>query len=435
VVERASSYRIEAELGQLHLPILDLSIGSQTIFGSGRDVLPQTCSREAYKTVCMRELLVFFPCDDTYRHCAQKLNRVLWREGREQAIGARTIANIVEREGSLIQAQLKQKAQEILNPPTEPSAPLSEQPEPVGQHDLTAGMLPAIRVQEALAELNAGQATSRHLRLEEISDRFEDPALLKANLSLDGVGCKHQKACGRSKGAAKKARRETVQHQVAHLQDGASHTYTFTAASLSDLLPEIHAFLLHNELLRQPGPLVCFLDGAPDLRLAIEKELTGLPVIILLDWYHLEKKCQERLSLALRGRAVKDPVLEDLLGWLWLGKVEQAIASLRALPTSSIKNPLELERLLTYLSRHQSEIPAYALRKHLGLRISSNPVEKANDLVVARRQKHNGMSWSVEGSTALAALTCLILNHQQRQWLLHQEVSFQFPPDAPPVAA
>jgi len=415
--------------------MLDVCIGSQTIFRSGREVLPQTCSREAYKTVCMRELLIFFPCDDTYRHCAQKLNRVLWREGREQEIGARTMANTVEREGSLIQAQLKQKAQAILKPPAEPAGPLPEPPEPASQHSFTAGMLPAARVQEALTELNEGQATSRQLRLEELSDRLEDPTLVKANLSLDGVGCKQQKARGRSKGAPKKARRETVEHQVAHLQDGASHSYTFTAASLCDLLQEIHAFLLHNDLLRQPGPLVCFLDGAPDLRLAIEKQLVGLPIIILLDWYHLEKKCQERLSLALRGRAVKDPVLEELLGWLWLGKVEQAIACLRALPPSSIKNPLELERLLTYFSRHQSEIPSYALRQRLGLRISSNPVEKANDLVVARRQKHNGMSWSREGSTALAALTCLLLNHQQRQWLLHQEVSFQFPPDAPPVAA
>ena len=35
-----------------------------------------------------------------------------------------------------------------------------------------------------------------------------------------------------------------------------------------------------------------------------------------------------------------------------------------------------------------------ALRANLGLRNSSNPVEKANDLVVAGRQKHNGMAWS-----------------------------------------
>ena len=430
-----SRYRIEAELGHLHLPMLDVCVGSQTLFCSGREVLPQTCSREAYKTVCLRELLVFFPCDDTYRHCAQKLNRVLWREGKEQEISARTIANTVEREGSLIQAQLKEKAQEILQRSAERNGSLPAPSEAVEQGAVSRGMLPAARIQKALRELNEGKPAERHLRLEAFSDCLEDPALVKANLSLDGVGCKQQKADGRRKGAPNKAKRETVQHQVAHLQESASRSFTFTAASLCDLLQEIHAFLLHNDLLRHPGPLVCFLDGAPDLRLAIEKQLAGLPVIILLDWYHLAKKCQERLSLALRGRAVKDPLLAELLGWLWLGKVEQAIACLRALPPSSIKNTLELERLITYFARHQSEIPCYALRKHLGLRISSNPVEKANDLVVACRQKHQGMSWSVKGSTALAALTCLRLNHQQQQWLLHQEVSFQFPPDVPSVAA
>jgi len=56
--------------------------------------------------------------------------------------------------------------------------------------------------------------------------------------------------------------------------------------------------------------------------------------------------------------------------------------------------------LITYLHRNQACIPCYALRKKLGLRISSNPVEKANDLVVSNRQKHNGMSWSADGQPA-----------------------------------
>jgi hypothetical protein len=40
----------------------------------------------------------------------------------------------------------------------------------------------------------------------------------------------------------------------------------------------------------------------------------------------------------------------------------------------------------------------YALRKKLGLRVSSNPVEKANDLLASNKQKHQGMSWSADGS-------------------------------------
>ena len=60
--------------------------------------------------------------------------------------------------------------------------------------------------------------------------------------------------------------------------------------------------------------------------------------------------------------------------------------------------------------RYASElpyIPCYALREALDLQNSSNPGEKANDLCVAARQKHQGMSWSRNGSVAL--VLCLTL--------------------------
>ena len=50
----------------------------------------------------------------------------------------------------------------------------------------------------------------------------------------------------------------------------------------------------------------------------------------------------------------------------------------------------------------REQIPCYALRSAWGLRISSNRVEKANDMVVSRRKKNNGMSWSETGSGAPA---------------------------------
>ena len=70
------------------------------------------------------------------------------------------------------------------------------------------------------------------------------------------------------------------------------------------------------------------------------------------------------------------------------------------------------------------------LRRRLGLRISSNRVEKANDLVVAQRQKHNGMSWSVSGSSALAQISALFINGDASVWLHHH-----FLPNFPPLAA
>jgi hypothetical protein len=82
--------------------------------------------------------------------------------------------------------------------------------------------------------------------------------------------------------------------------------------------------------------------------------------------------------------------------------------------------------LIKYLYRNQDCIPCYALRKKLGLRISSNAVEKANDLVVSNRQKHNGMSWSTDGSTSLATLTTVQRNGEDSNWLLKRDIRFTF---------
>ena len=67
----------------------------------------------------------------------------------------------------------------------------------------------------------------------------------------------------------------------------------------------------------------------------------------------------------------------------------------------------------------------YALRHELGLRISSNRVEKANDLVVAARQKHNGMSWSRKGSGALAIITTTMINGEMEGWMTERKISYR----------
>ena len=45
---------------------------------------------------------------------------------------------------------------------------------------------------------------------------------------------------------------------------------------------------------------------------------------------------------------------------------------------------------------------------------SSNISEKANDLLVADKQKNNGKSWSKLGSVALASLTALVKNSEYK---------------------
>jgi len=67
--------------------------------------------------------------------------------------------------------------------------------------------------------------------------------------------------------------------------------------------------------------------------------------------------------------------------------------------------------------------------------VSSNLVEKANDLVVSNRQKHNGMSWSADGSTSLATLTSVRLNDEHMNWLSNHDITFTFPKPAAKSAA
>jgi hypothetical protein len=79
---------------------------------------------------------------------------------------------------------------------------------------------------------------------------------------------------------------------------------------------------------------------------------------------------------------------------LWLGKINATTDILNNIDEELIKS--NIERLINYFKRNSSNIPCDTLRKELGLRNLSNKGEKANGIIVANRQKYNGMSWSKE---------------------------------------
>ena len=70
-------------------------------------------------------------------------------------------------------------------------------------------------------------------------------------------------------------------------------------------------------------------------------------------------------------------------------------------------------------------IPCYAARKELGLCNSSAAGEKANDLIVSERQKHNGMSWAKKGTVALATITALAQNNEYKKWFEEKDIDFK----------
>lgn len=227
-----------------------------------------------------------------------------------------------------------------------------------------------------------------------------------------------------------------VFHSVARIDaDGLS--VVVEARSQAAMWSQALAALVANGL--QDRVVVIFTDGEESLRVGAESALSGWPHVLWLDYYHVVESLKGTLSRAVRPGKVVDETVEpqrfkngkvkkSTVGWItrskrhlrevksriWAGNVAGAIAYLRELAES--EGELKpggrewVESAISYLERKGPRIPCYALRKHLGLRNSSNPVEIANNALVSRRQKKKGMSWSDDGSFALSALSRVFEN-------------------------
>jgi hypothetical protein len=156
--------------------------------------------------------------------------------------------------------------------------------------------------------------------------------------------------------------------------------------------------------------LLVIADGARWIRAWYASLATlGSQSCLLLDWYHLCHKCSELASMICRGSRAKKPLLKVVVGCLWQGQVTEAIAALEA-SRPAAKNVEKLDELIGYLHARAPYIPNYRARRRECRYIGSGHVEKTNDLLVAQRQKGQGMHWSLETSDALAALRTLMLN-------------------------
>ena len=277
----------------------------------------------------------------------------------------------------------------------------------------------ANRISEAVAAINTFREEKIPFSAEEI--KIESAPEECVYVSIDDIGVKHQKD-SRKEGSEREYK--YVENTVAHIQYG-SESYILTGIGMRNVFKSVLAFLLVNNLLSRE--LVFLTDGAQDLRSHIRSVFQFHPYTVILDWFHLKKRCQEWLSMAIRGKDKRNAILEKLLRYLWVGDVKSASEYLQSLDPADIKNRKWLEDLLGYFEKKGDAITCYALRAKLGLRNSSNPVEKANDLIVAQRQKHNGMAWSPDGSGSLAALQMIYLNHQSDLWFQKKEL-YRFSP-------
>ncbi len=170
-------------------------------------------------------------------------------------------------------------------------------------------------------------------------------------------------------------------------------------------------------------PAVLILaDGARWIRAWFGEVLAVLPrSSLILDWWHLCKRCRELASMTCRGRKAKAALLRPIYRHLWQGDVPAAITMLEAYRPQA-KDAERLEEWMTYLRERAPYLPNYRERRRTCQYIGSGAVEKVNDVVVARRQKGQGMRWQEATSDALAALRTLMLNGGWDRYWQHHEV-------------
>ncbi|MGA9222605.1 MAG: hypothetical protein WBZ57_15570 [Pseudomonas graminis] len=168
--------------------------------------------------------------------------------------------------------------------------------------------------------------------------------------------------------------------------------------------------------------VVLLADGARWIRNWFLALSALLPTsTMLLDWWHLRKRCADLGSMICHGRKAKAALLGPVYRALWRGEVDAAIAVLEAYRPQA-RNGERLTELIHYLHERQAYIPDYGERRRERQYIGSGQAEKANDLIVAKRQKGAGMHWSLATSDALAALRTLMLNGGWDQYWRHRQV-------------
>lgn len=268
---------------------------------------------------------------------------------------------------------------------------------------------------------------------------FEDKNL-SVNISVDDICCKQQKEHRKIKKVvtpAKKKRKRKCNTEgqnpkyrsrphhnvtVSHIQTTEGQ-YVLATQGTPLAIRNATALILENKLIDHN--FVFYTDGQRTLQDSILTRTSWHQSKIVLDWYHLNLKCEKQLYVGCKKGIQKDEFILKLVQLLWWGMTDTAIALLDQVPQDIIKEQLSINGLKTYIERNKAFIPFYALRKELGLRNSSAIGEKYNDLVVAQRQKRNGMSWSKDGTDNLAILKTLTINKELEIWLATQSIDFK----------
>lgn len=391
---------LEAEIGRICIE-------------NGSNIVPEHQPKERIYSLSFTELALKAGTELSFSDAVGILNRLLHREDGK-AVKDRTYQDFCHRSGQKLTDYVTEATEKILELAhfnSKTGKPYDESALAPMLKEAGANLPATPDIQQAIQTFNASRQSADE-QIQAGPFEMEVPEE-SCYVSIDDIGVKHQKE--HRKGASKK-QGAYVWNTVAVVQSQ-QDLYTLTGVGMPQVFRSALAYLLAHGLLDRKN-LVFFTDGANNIRCNIAETFSFHPYTIILDWYHLKKRCQEYLSMSIKGgKEKRNLILQKLLRILWAGNVSEAVQYLSTLAPSQLRPANRIADLCGYFAKHRNHIPCYALRHLLGLRNSSNRVEKANDLVVAQRQKHNGMSWSTCGSAALAQIKVLFINRQAFHWL------------------
>jgi hypothetical protein len=375
---------------------------------------------EIYKTIGFKDIaLIQGDTELSYQKTARLINRI--RHQEKGGTPSRTLHECTEKEGEDALSYLNTKTRCILveNGFSEDGTCEDIKPEYNNEQPV---IIPKVQVMSAIDKCRQDKDISAEAILNNPVP-YENPEN-STRISIDDVNVKKQEE-NRPGGIKSEGRkRKYVHNTIAHISKNEIGKYVLNGHGIKNVLLFLIAFLFHNGLINDR--IQFFTDGHKMLNDTILKCFVWYKNIgIILDWYHLEKKCKEQLSLALKGRFIRNEILDKLTPLLWYGLIDEAVFYLEEIDKDSIKQMKIIDKLIEYLRRNKPYIPCYAVRKELGLCNSSAIGEKMNDLVVSNRQKHNGMSWSKAGSVSLATITTLKRNKESDKWFETKSLNFK----------
>ena len=158
------------------------------------------------------------------------------------------------------------------------------------------------RIEEVAIQYNKGREKRESIDVDNITILPEASVDDCVYIYVDDVLVKHQKEC-RSPGSKRSSK--FLSNTVACIQFGCKK-YGITDTDMREVFRRIMTVLIINGLMVNKR-LIFITDGATDIKEHIHEFFGFRQYTLILDWYHLENKCYQKLSSALKcGKAVKD---------------------------------------------------------------------------------------------------------------------------------